>query len=217
LDSRSWGADENTFKETLAEAVRRENTAALRALFSELYPTDEESLQMLHDLEAWFEEESPRPPREWIDTLVVAVRVSSAQLVPVIVERALDQLRVADAQEFNRFVLSPLRRRLQNDPVTVAAMRDAALCTSELPAHTPMWRNALQSARTSYAGRSFMFGIILQQAGLLDEATTSALQEIFEVSDQDLIVYNPFTREDTSLKKVAQLLSKGRRKDALWA
>lgn len=196
VDSDSWQISADTLRDALTQKPEFDADPKLRALFCELFPTDERSRTMFADLEAWFRTDSPRGRREWIDTLAVAVRSSPASVLPVVAERAHHQIMLRDAADLFPQLTGPLLRRLRHDPDGAFALRSAIEDPSSMDTSTPIWAQTPEGERTRDSAidtqRSYLLAVVLDHAGLLD-ANTAAMARDLLTTNPDVVVHDPFT------------------------
>ncbi len=196
VDRNSWEIPGDALRGALTDQSGWDTNPQRRALFCELFPSDERSRTMFAELEAWFRSEDPRERREWVDSLAIAVRSSPVSGLPVIVERAHHQIMLRDAADLFPLLTGPLLRRLRRDPDAVAAFRLAVQDPGSVDASTPIWappadveqtRNAATDTRQSY-----LLATVLDRAGMLDE-TTTAIARFTLASHPEVVVHDPFT------------------------
>lgn len=214
VDLAAWDIPADTLRTTLRGRPGSDVDPVLRAVFCELFPTDEVSRQLFDDLQGWFQIVGPKPHREWLDSLVIAVRASPATALPIIVIRAHHQIIVRNASHLLPLLTAPLGRRLRHDPAAVGALREVMLDPAAADTTTPIWaplqdsnspRDAFADARSTY-----LLATILQRFGLLDEATAAAVRDTLTATP-DVVVANPFTGTERSLRAVAGTLTRPHR------
>lgn len=197
VDPDSWQTPSGTLRDALLQQPGFDSDPELRALFCELFPTDELSRTLFADLESWFRDGNPRERREWIDTLAIAVRSSPHRTLPVIVERAHHQIMLRDAVDLFPLLTGPLLRRLRNDPDAVTAFRAAILDPASADSGTPIWKPSLTVEQTPDPAfdthRSYLLATVLDHAGLLDESTAAIARQMLTVINPDVVVQDPFT------------------------
>lgn len=199
----SWQISADELRDALTQQPEFETDPELRALFCELFPTDERSRMMFTDLETWFRSDDTRGRREWVDTLAVAVRCSPVDALPVIIERAHYQIMLQDAGDMFPLLTGPLLRRLRRDSDAAAALRSAIEAPASADTSTPIWGQTSENERLSDPAictqRCHLFAEVLNQAGLLDEKTAALARDMLN-ANPDVVVHNPFTGAERSAR-----------------
>jgi len=212
VDPDEWQIPSGTLRDALLQQPGFDSVPELRALFCELLPTDERSRTMFADLEAWFREDGPREPREWVDSLAVAVRSCLPRMLPVIVERAHHQIMLRDAVELFPLLTGPLLRRLRRDPDAVTALRAAILDPASADSCTPIWAPSPAVEQPHGPAfdthRSYLLATILDHTGLLDESTAAIAQQMLTVINPDVVVQDPFTGAERPARAAAATLTR---------
>lgn len=212
VDQDSWQIPADTLRDALTQQPSFDTDPELRALFCELFPTDERSRTMFADLEAWFRADDPRGRREWIDSLAVAVRSSPPRVLPVIVERGHHQIMIRDAVDLFPLLTGPLLRRLRHDPDAVTAIRSAIHDPASADTSTPIWAQETEGGRIRDPAidtqRSYLLATVLDRAGLLDESTASIARDALTVMNPDMVVHDPFTGTERSARAAAVTLTR---------
>ncbi len=210
VDPESWQIPADTLRVALAQQSGFDTNPRLRAVFCELFPTDERSTTMFAELEAWFRQEGPRERREWIDSLAISIRSSPAGALPVIVERAHHQIMLRDAAELFPVLTGPLLRRLRYDLDAVAALRAAIQDPASADTSTSIWGWATDGGQIPSPAidtqRCYLLATVLDRAGLLDESTTAMAREMLTVTNSGVVVHDPFTGAERSARAAAAIL-----------
>lgn len=203
VDPEMWQIPADTLRDALIQQPGFDIDSQLRALFCELFPTDERSRAMFADLEAWFRAGASREHRDWIDTLAVAVRSSPASVLPVIVERAHFQIMIRDAVSLFPLLTGPLLRRLRSDSDAVAALRAAIQDPASVDTNTPIWVQASEGKQPSQPAidtqRCHLLATALDHAGLLDEDTATIARDVL-TANPNVVVNDPFTGSERSAR-----------------
>jgi hypothetical protein len=211
VDLTAWDIPADSLHDTLRARPGFDIDPVLRAVFCELFPTDEVSQQMFIDLERWFQVADPKPHREWFDSLVTAVRACPALELPIILVRAHHQIFIRNSSRLLPLLMAPLGRRLRQDPAAVAAVRDVMLDPATADTSTPIWA-PLQSGEQSrdpvtYARCTFLLATVLQHNGLLDEAAAATVRDVLTATP-NVVVNDPFTGAERSLHAVTGTLTR---------
>lgn len=208
----SWQVPADSLRDALTHQPGFDTDPQLRALFCELFPTDERSRMMFTDLEAWFRSDDPRDRREWIDSLAVAVRSSPASVLPAIVERAHHQIMIRDAIDLFPLLTRPLLRRLHHDAQAVTALRSAIQNPTSSDASTPIWAQVPEFGKTRDPAintqRSYLLATALDHAGLLDESTATIARDMLITTNPDVVVHDPFTGAERAARAAAVTLAR---------
>lgn len=210
VDPDSWQVPTDALPDLLTGQPGFAANPKLRALFCELFPAHERSRTMFAELEAWFRTGAPREPRQWIDSLAVAVRSSPASMLPVIVERAHHQIRLADSADLFPLLTGPLLRRLRHDLDAVTAMRSVMLDPTSADTHTPIWATTPDAQeildQATGAQRTYLMATALHRAGLLDDQTATIVRNMLTTFSPDMVVQDPFTGAEGSASAVLSAL-----------
>jgi len=212
VDPDSWEVSVDRLHDALTNHPGFDADPELRALFCELFPADERSRTMLAELEAWFLSDEPRSRRDWIDTLTIAVRVSPANLLPTIIERAHHHILVRDAVDLFPLLTGPLLRRLRQDPSAASALQAAIQHPESVDTSTPIW--ALTAADSQIrnhsrdAQRTYLLAAVLDHAALLDESAATHAHRVLTVISPDVVVHDPFTGAERSARAAAIALAR---------
>jgi hypothetical protein len=212
LDRESWSVSDDTLKAvltddavTIGSGARLYDTARLAA-YVKLFPDDELSINAFRDLEDWSREDrSRRAPREWGNTLALALAMASAQDLPTIFIRAHERFRQLGLAHLLPAFVNPLMRRLRRDTSAVeafhAAVHDPTAIRdgSPLLAATPdpishRWLEMLPAQRT------YLFALVLRQAGRLPQHEAVAVMQNLVSISPDTVVSNPFTDHEGPLR-----------------
>lgn len=211
VDPNAWEIPAEMLRDALTDQSGWDTNPQRRALFCELFPTDERSRAMFNDLEAWFRSEDPRERREWVDSLAIAVRSSPASELPVIVERAHRQIMLRDAADLFPLLTGPLLRRLRRDPDAVAVFRLVVQDPESEDASTPIWAPPadVEQPRDSAMDtqRTYLLATILDHAGMLDE-TSTAIARFTLASHPEVVVHDPFTGAERPARAAAATLTR---------
>lgn len=212
VDPGSWQIPADTLRDALTQQPGFDTDPQLRALFCELFPTDERSRTMFADLEAWFRADNPRDRREWIDSLAVAVRASPASVLPAIVERAHHQIMLRDAASLFPLLTGQLLRRLRHDPNAVTALRSAIQDPASADTSTPIWAQTPETGQTREPAintqRSYLLAAVLDHAGLLDESAATIARYTLTTTNPNVVVHDPFTGAERVARAAAVTLAK---------
>lgn len=212
VDPDAWRIPADTLRDALTQQPGFDTDPELRALFCELFPTDERSRTMFADLEAWFRDDEPRERREWIDSLAVAVRSSPPRALPVIVERAHHQIMLRDAADLFPLLTGPLLRRLRHDPDAVTALRAAIQDPASADSCTPIWAPTPAGGQTHDPAFEmqwcYLLTTVLDHVGLLDESTATIAREMLTVTNSDVVVQDPFTGAERPARAAAVTLTR---------
>ncbi|WP_418517002.1 NACHT domain-containing protein [Curtobacterium flaccumfaciens pv. flaccumfaciens] len=212
VDQGSWQIPADTLRDALTRQPGFDSDPELRAIFCELFPLDEGSRAMFADLEEWFRAGDHRERREWIDVLAVAVRSSPPKLLPVIIERAHQQIMIRDSVDLLPLLTGPLLRRLRHDTDAVRAIRVAIQDPGFADADTPIWAPAPTDGHLrNPAGDTqlcFLLAAALDHAGVLDEHTATIAQEVLTTSNPDVVVHDPFTGAERAARAAAVSLTR---------
>lgn len=212
VDPGSWEIPADTLRDALTQQPGFDFDPALRALFCELFPTDERSRKMFAELEARFRDDNPRERREWIDSLAVAVRSSPPRALPVIVERAHHQIMLRDTADLFPLLTGPLLRRLRQDPDAVTALRAAIQDPASAVSSTPIWAQTPAGGQTRDptfdTQRSYLMATVLDHVGVLDERTATIVREMLTVTNPDVVVKDPFTGAERPSRVAAVALTR---------
>lgn len=211
VDPDLWQIPADTLRDTLTHQPDFDTDPRLRALFCELFPIDERSRTMFADLEAWFGADGPRGPREWLDSLTIAIRSSPAGILPVIVERAHQQIMLRDADDLLPLLTGPLLRRLRHDSDAVTALRSAIEDPASADTSTPIWAQVPQAGQTRDPAmntqRFYLLATVLDRAGLLDESTALIARTMLTATNPDVVVHDPFTGAERPARAAAVTLT----------
>jgi len=156
--------------------------------------------------------DDPRERREWIDSLAVAVRSSPPRVLPVIIQRAHDQIMIRDAADLFPLLTGPLLRRLRQDPDAVTALRAAIQDPASADSSTPIWAQTPAGGQTPDPAfdtqRSYLLATVLDHVGLLDESTAAIAREVLTVTNPDVVVHDPFTGAERPARTAAATLTR---------
>ncbi|GGG27528.1 hypothetical protein GCM10007304_46690 [Rhodococcoides trifolii] len=216
VDLNSWQFSADALRQVFVQQPGFETKPVLRALFCELFPTDERSRTMFAELEEWFRVGDSRQRREWVDTLAIAVRLAPASVLPVIVERAL-QILFWDTADVFPLVTGPLLRRLRSDPDAVSAFRSAIENPASADTSTVIWAGPVGHERaqdaTASTQRAYLAASVLRHTGLLNENTAATARDAL-AANPDVVVSEPFTGVERSAHSaLANLIRPQSRRD----
>jgi hypothetical protein len=211
VDPDSWQIPDDTLRHALIQQPDFDTDPELRALYCELFPIDERSQAMFTDLEDWFRGDDPRDRREWIDSLAIAVRCSSASVLPVIVERAHHQIMLLGAAELFPLLTGPLLRRLRYDPDAAIALRSAIQDPASADTSTPIWAQIPEGGQIRDPAidtqQSYLLAAVLDRAGLLDKDTATLVRSAL-AANPDVVVNDPFTGAERPARAAAATLTR---------
>lgn len=212
VDTDTWQIPADTLHDALTQQPGFETNPQLRALFCELFPNDERSRTMFADLEAWFRADDHRERREWIDTLAVAVRSSTPDVLPSIVTRAHQQILLRDAVNVFPLLTGPLLRRLHHDGDAVNALRSAIQDPASADTSTPIWAQAPGARQTRdpevNTQQVYVLSTVLNHAGLLDESTATIARSTLTATNSDVVVHDPFSGAERPARAAAVSVSR---------
>lgn len=212
VDQDSWQIPADALRDVLEQRLELNTEPELRAAFCELFPSSERSHRMFAELEAWFRGGHRQERREWIDSLAVAVRSSPPSLLPVIIERAHQQIMRRDVVDLFPLLTGPLIRRLRQDTVAVDALRAAIQDPASADINTPIWTPTPSDEPprrpANDAQLCLLLATALDHAGLLDEHTAASARNALTVINPDVVVHDPFTGAERPARQAAVVLRK---------
>ncbi|MGI5213344.1 NACHT domain-containing protein [Plantactinospora sp. CA-290183] len=212
LDRESWTVSDDSLKTVLTDdgptnrsGHRRRNPAKLAA-YAELFPEDEVSVTAFRDLEEWFRDDhSRRMPREWDDTLALALALAPSQDLPAIFIRVHERFRQIGMAHLFPTLINPLLRRLRRDATAVNAFRDAVDDPTGILDATPIFTTAPDPISDRWPDmlptqRVYLFALILRLAGGLPELKAADVMQRLASISPDTVVRNPFTEHEGPLR-----------------
>ncbi|MGI5243248.1 NACHT domain-containing protein [Dactylosporangium sp. CA-139066] len=212
LDRDSWAVPDDTFKAVLTDdahtdpsGARWYNRAKLAA-YVELFPNDAVSGTAFRNLEAWFrDDEAHRAPREWDDTLAMALALAPSQDLPVIFLRVHERFRHSRMTHLLPTLLNPLMRRLRRDAIAVDAFKTAVREPMGIAQQTPLFEIEADPIAQQWpdivpAQRAYLFALALRQAGALPHHEAAAVVQTLTSISPDIVVDNPFTEWEGPLR-----------------
>jgi hypothetical protein len=210
LDRDSWNVSDEAFKAILIEDAVDAGSGPIHvsdklATYCQVFPADGVSIAALRDLEAWFRTRpAAREYRGWDDTLAIAFGTADPRDLPAIVTRAHNRIRMGMSDWYLPMYTKPLMRRLQVDTDAVEAVRTALSEPMGIREDSPIFAGAwdpiadagpdLQSLQ-----RTYLFAVVLRQAGALSQQDAAAASRILASASPDTVVHNPFTNHEGPL------------------
>lgn len=215
VDAAAWDVSEATAKEVIQNHERFDTSEALRSLFAERFPNHPATRAWYTELEEWFRIEGVRHPRQWPETLALAMSAAPAAVLPTIVARAHEQLHRQEIAGIFRDLTAPLLRRLRGDPEAVvqmhAAMRDPWAAGD---GRTPLWqsRRVPRPLTPDAAVRlKYLYARSLQRAGMLTADVAAEIGSTLWVSSAEVVAHDPFVGLEGSLRNLSGLLTRQQR------
>ncbi|TDD29621.1 NACHT domain-containing protein [Actinomadura sp. KC06] len=210
LDRDSWHVSDEAFKAILTEDAIDTGSGHIYvseqlALFVQLFPADSVSIAALHDLESWFRtDRATREHRDWDDTLAIALGVAEPQDLPAIVTRAHTRIRMGMSDLYLPMFTKPLMRRLRVDADAVEAFKAALSEPMDIRENSPIFSGPWDSIADACPDlqplqRTYLFAILLRQAGALPQQGAVAASGVLASASPDTIVHNPFTNHEGPL------------------
>lgn len=209
VDANAWEMSNEATRELIQGQKRFEMSEALMSLFAERFPNDPVAQSRFTELEEWFRTDGPREPRQWPETLALAVSVSSAEVLPTIVRRAYQQLQQQDAPQAFRDLTEPLLRRLRRDTEAVKEIFAAMQDPFAAQVSTPLWEPPLPSeppTSDDIARASYFYARLLQRAGMLPPDIAAEVRAGLLETGATAIVCDPFLGQEASLRSLSGLL-----------
>ena len=212
VDPSAWQIPADLMRSAVLNQPAFDIRPVLRAIFCELFPTDERSLAMFAELEAWFRADGLRERREWIDSLTVAIRSSPASVLPTILERGHHQIQQLNAADLFPMLTGAVVRRLRLDPDAVTSMRSVMLDPASADTRTSIWAPTPEGGEhrdgTKGAQQSYLLACTLLHAGMLDDNTGTIVHDTLAATAPDVVVHDPFTGVERPVRKIVSLLKR---------
>jgi hypothetical protein len=210
LDRESWNVSDEEFKDALTEKMAKEEkrriyTPGILAAYTQLFPADALSIDALHSLEFWFQSDRrARESRAWVDTLAIAFGVPAAEDLPVIVSRVHMRMRMGLSDLYLPLLTKPLMRRVRMDPDVVEAFRAALSDPMGIREDSPIFAVSGDPIADAHPDlqplqRTYLFALILRQAGALPQQDAAATIRFLGATSPDTVVHNPFTNQEGPL------------------
>jgi hypothetical protein len=212
LDRESWSVSDDTLKAALTDDALTTSSGApyynqaKLAAYAELFPDDDVSITAFRDLEAWFRNDnSQRMPREWDDTLTLALALAPPQDLPTIFVRVHERFRQPGMVHFTPALLNPLVRRLRRDTAAVDVFKKAVRDPIGITEDSPLFAIAPDPISNQWpdmlpAQRAYLFALTLRQAGALPQQESDTVMQRLTAISPDTVVRNPFTEHEGPLR-----------------
>ncbi|GAA0546405.1 hypothetical protein GCM10010172_30090 [Paractinoplanes ferrugineus] len=212
LERDSWTVLDDTFKAVLTDDAHTDPSGARwynedkLAAYVELFPDDAVSVTAFRNLEAWFRgDRAHRAPREWDDTLALVLALAASQDLPVIFLRVHERFRHPRMTHFLPALLNPLLRRLRRDATAVDAFKNAVREPMGITRQTPLFEIEADPIAGQWpamvpAQRTYLFALVLRQAGALPRNEAAAVTQTLTSNSADIVVDNPFTEWEGPLR-----------------
>lgn len=212
VDENAWDVSDTALRELIGGEHRLETSEA-RSLFAERFPTHHVTRSWYSELEEWFRTDGPRDPRQWRETLTLAVSASPADVLPTIIERAYEQLHLLEIPEMFGDLIAPLLRRLRCDHEAVAQINAAMRDPFAARAETPLWQTqgAHHPPTPDIAARlSYVHARSLQRAGMLTSDDGVEIRSTLLKTGAEVVAHDPFLGVEASLRSLSGVLTRQR-------